>query len=181
MKILASIMLGTALIMAPVAADAHGGGGGGGHGGGGGGGHGGGGGFHGGGGGGGGFRGGGGFGGGGGYRGGGYRGGGGGWHGGGWGYRGGGWGGYGWGWPYFYGLAPGLYLGYYDSPWYWGYPGYDYGYPGYPTQDAPPQGYAPGPDAYNGAPPMAAAPQACGNWQFSQADRQYHWVTNGCN
>ncbi len=149
MKKLAGLLAGLALVCTPMVAEARGGAGGGGHGG-----------VHAS----GGFRGG--FGGGfhGGYRGG-YR--------GGWGYRGGyGWGG--WGWPY-YGAALGLYLGYYDDPWYWGYPGYYYGYAPYavaPYPDAPPVAKAQ---------PAPSASQVCGNWQWGQADQQYHWVTNGCN
>jgi hypothetical protein len=170
-KILGGIVAGLVLLCAPVAAEAQRGGGG----------HGGGGGFRGGGsagshGGGGTYRGGGGTYRGGVYAGGGYRGGGayrGGYRGGY--YRGGyGWGGYGWGGYYGWGY-PGFYYG---SPWYWGYPGYDYyddGYDGY--ADAPPvQGYG---TVSPSAPPAQSAPP-CGNWQWSQADNQYHWVTNGC-
>lgn len=150
MRALAGLFAGLALICTPLVAEARGGG----HGGGGGGGG----------------RGGashasGGYGGG--YRGGSY----GGAYRGGYGYRGG----YargGWGWPYYYGPAMGFYLGY-DDPWYWGYPGY-YAYP----DQAPPvsdEGYAP-----QQAPQSAPPQQTCGNWQWNNADQQYHWLNNGC-
>lgn len=175
MKILGGLIAGLALICAPVAAEAQGHGGGG-HGGGGGGGHSGGGGRGGAsvsgggyrGGGGGAYRGGGGYRGGGAYRGGGYR--------GGYGWGGYGWNGYGWG---------GGYLGYYD-PWAWGYPGYDaYDYPGYddapPVQAYPDSGYYGRGTVAPAAPPQSApGGQPCGNWQWSQQDNQYHWVSNAC-
>ena len=95
-------------------------------------------------------------------------------------------GGYGWrGWPYFYGPALGLYLGFYSDPWFWGYPGYSYyGYPAYPVPAyAPPVVPYPGADspAPSAAPQAQSVPQTCGSWQWNAAEKQYHWVTNGCS
>eukprot|EP01037_Dinobryon_pediforme_P010339 gene10339-10405_t len=124
--------------------------------------------------------------------------GGGGWHGGGW--HGGSWHGGSWhggdgyrgGGPYFWGPAIGLSLGYWGSPWAWGY-GYPYGYygypayayydyPAYPEYDyvAPAPGYAPPIAAPQADAPPAAAPQqqACGKWLWNDTEKQYHWVTN---
>jgi len=123
-------------------------------------------------------RGGGGFHGGGGGRfhggGGGYRGGGGYGHGGyGGGWHGGG-GGYGGGWYGFPGYWDG---GFYGDPWLWGYPGDDLNddYPVY----SPPAAARQYPDAYA---PYAtpSTPSACGNWLWSDTDKQYHWAANNC-
>jgi hypothetical protein len=170
MKNIAHIMIGAALVFAPVAADAqHGGGHGGGHvfvGGGG---------PH------GGYWGGYGHGGyGGGYRWGGYR-----------AYYRGGYGGpwYWGGWPYhyYYGPALGVYLGYYATPWFWGYPAYYYGYPVYPYPPA--MNVTPGyPDSYydqsGQSPPTAQqpsqAPVDCGHWQWDPTRNQYLWIPQSC-
>ena len=86
----------------------------------------------------------------------------------------------------YYGPAFGLYLGYWSDPWFWGYPYGYYGYPYYPyygatVAPAPAPGDAP--PMANQPAPQAAAPQAqaCGNWQWNETEKRYHWVTNGCN
>ena len=81
----------------------------------------------------------------------------------------------------------GFYLGYYDDPWFWGYPGYYYSYPD-AYDDAPPpvapvvreDGVAP----QASVPPAgatASSAQTCGHWQWATSDQQYHWVNNGCS
>jgi hypothetical protein len=101
------------------------------------------------------------------------------WYGGGWGWGCCGW----WGWPSFY-------FGFYYSPWYWDYPVYPAYYPAYPAYpgypsapyySAPP--YGADPQSGTGAvpPPDQAAPPACGHWQWSDTDRRYYWVTDGCH
>ena len=78
-----------------------------------------------------------------------------------------------WGGSFHYAPVSGIYLGFYDNPWYWGYPVYYYGYPIYPYDAA---GSAP---ANTGA-AAPEQPAICGSWQLAGGGPQYQWVTAPC-
>jgi hypothetical protein len=80
-----------------------------------------------------------------------------------------------WGGSFRYGPVFGVYLGFFDNPWYYGYPVYYYGYPVYPYYDAP--------GAAANAPNVAEKSDrhaVCGYWQYSDKDHQYVWIPEAC-
>ena len=75
-----------------------------------------------------------------------------------------------WGGSFHYGPVTGIYLGFFDNPWYWGYPVYYYGYPVYPYASP----------ASGGAAPATDPSTLCGSWQLAGEAGQYQWVTAPC-
>jgi hypothetical protein len=78
-----------------------------------------------------------------------------------------------WGGSFHYGPVFGVYLGYYDNPWFLGYPVYYQGYPIYPYAEEKKD---------SKVVPLEAAQSGfvCGDWQYGEKDHQFYWVPAPC-